>query len=58
MFETGAVQANECESKRQVWRHNRDNFFIFFNMKVYCEFTLESPQRGDSNETHIIPFSI
>ena len=23
---------------------------IFFNMKVYCVFSLESPQRGDSNE--------
>ena len=25
-------------------------FFIFFNMKVCCVFTLESPHRGDSNE--------
>ena len=25
-------------------------FSIFFNMKVYCVFSLESPQRGDSNE--------
>ena len=24
-------------------------FFIFFNMKVYCVFSLESPHRGDSN---------
>ena len=23
--------------------------FIFFNMKVYCLFSLESPPRGDSN---------
>ena len=23
---------------------------IFFNMKVYCVFSLESPHRGDSNE--------
>ena len=23
---------------------------IFYNMKVYCMFTLESPHRGDSNE--------
>ena len=23
---------------------------IFFNMKVYCVFSLESPRRGDSNE--------
>ena len=25
-------------------------FFIFFNMKVSCVFTLESLHRGDSNE--------
>ena len=25
-------------------------FFIFFKMKVYCVFSLESPHRGDSNE--------
>ena len=30
--------------------HNRDIFSIFFNMKVYCVFSLESPHRGDSNE--------
>ena len=24
-------------------------FSIFFNMKVYCVFSLESPHRGDSN---------
>ena len=29
--------------------HNRDIFPIFFNMKVYCVFSLESPHRGDSN---------
>ena len=27
-----------------------DIFLIFFNMKVYCVFSLESPRRGDSNE--------
>ena len=26
------------------------SFSIFFNMKVYCVFSLESPQRGDSND--------
>ena len=31
-------------------RHIRDSFSIFFNMKVFCVFSLESPQRGDSNE--------
>ena len=29
--------------------HNRDIFLIFFNMKVYCVFSSESPHRGDSN---------
>ena len=29
---------------------NRDIFMIFFDMKVCCMFSLESPQRGDSNE--------
>ena len=29
--------------------HNRDIFSIFFNMKVYCVFSLELPHRGDSN---------
>ena len=50
MFETGAVRANECYSQRQGRRHNRDIFSIFFNMKVYCVFSSESPQQGDSNE--------
>ena len=27
-----------------------DIFFIFFNLKVCCLFSLESPHRGDSNE--------
>ena len=27
-----------------------DIFSIFFNMKVYCMFSLESPHRGNSNE--------
>ena len=27
-----------------------DIFSIFFNIKVYCMFSLESPHRGDSNE--------
>ena len=29
---------------------NRDTSSIFFNMKVYFVFSLESPQRRDSNE--------
>ena len=42
-----------------------DIFLIFFNMKVYCVFSLESSHRGDSNENtqhtifnRNIPFSI
>ena len=27
-----------------------DIFSIFFNMKVFCVFSLKSPHRGDSNE--------
>ena len=27
-----------------------DIFWIFFNMKVYCVLSLESPHQGDSNE--------
>ena len=43
------------ESLRVYYRarsggHNRDILSIFFNMKVYCVFSLESPQQGDSNE--------
>ena len=50
MFETGVVRASECYLLRQVMRHNRDIFSIFFNIKVCCVFSLESPHRGDSNE--------
>ena len=27
-----------------------DLFSIFFNTKIFCVFSLESPHRGDSNE--------
>ena len=50
MFETGVVRANEYLSERQVRGHNRDIFSIFFDVKVCCVFSLESPHRGDSNE--------
>ena len=50
MFETGIVRANECYSLRQVMRHNRDIFSIFFYMKVSCVFSLELPHRSNSNE--------
>ena len=50
MFEAGVIRANECYSLRQVGRHNRAVFSIFFNMQVCCVFTLESSYRGDSND--------
>ena len=31
-------------------------FSVFFNMKVYCVFSLESPHRGDSSENTIYHF--
>ena len=37
-------------SEGQVRTHEKDIFSIFLDMKVYCVFSLESPQRGDSNE--------
>ena len=40
------VSVNHSRNRRQ----NRDIFLIFFNMTVYCVFSLESPHRGDSNE--------
>ena len=43
IFEARVVRANECKSERQVRRHNRDMFPIFFNMKVCYVFSLESP---------------
>ena len=52
MFETGVLRAIEGLLYSQVRRHtcNMDIFSIFFNMKVYCVFSLESPKRGESNE--------
>ena len=50
VVETGVVRAIKGLLQSQVRRHNRDILSIFFNMKVYCVFSLESPQRGDSNE--------
>ena len=31
-------------------KHYRDIFSIFYDIKVYCLFSLESPHQGDSNE--------
>ena len=50
MFETGVVRATEGLLQNQVRRHNGDILSIFFIMKVYCVFSLESPQQGNSNE--------
>ena len=57
LYEAGVVWATEGLLQSQVRRHYRDIFSIFFNMKVYCVFTLESPQRGDSNEYKTIYYS-
>ena len=60
MFETGVVRANAC-----VFHSTRSggiigNIFRFslFDMKVFCVFSLEMPNRGDSNEyTHYTIFN-
>ena len=44
LFEARVVRAIEGLQYSQVRKHNRDNFSIFFNMKVHCVFSLESPQ--------------
>ena len=31
-------------------KHYRDIFSIFYDIKVYCLFSLESPHQGGSNE--------
>ena len=49
MFETWVVRASEGKSWRQVRKQKRDIFSIFFSMKVYCVFSLESPHEGDPN---------
>ena len=50
MFETGLFEPMSVLIISQIRRNNRDIFLIFFNMKVFCVFSLESPHRGDSNE--------
>ena len=47
MLETGVVQVSDNHSIRI---EGRDIFLVFFNMKVYCGFSLESPHRGNFNE--------
>ena len=46
----GVARAIEGLLLSQVRRHNRNILFILFNMKEYFVFSLESPQRGGSNE--------
>ena len=50
MFGIGDVRVNGCESGRQVGSLNGNVFSIFYNMKVFCAFSVESPHRGDSDE--------
>ena len=50
MFEVGVVRASGCKPKPQIRKQNREMFSIFFYIKVYCVFSLESPHIGDSNE--------
>ena len=50
MFEIGVVRVVSVNNSAITGRHNRDVCSIFFNMKVYCVFSLELPHRGDSYE--------
>ena len=50
MFETGVVRANEINHSARSGGIIGIIFKIFFNMKVCCVFSLESPHRGDSND--------
>ena len=48
-FETGVVRANECDESARSGGKIRISL-VSNNMKVCCVFSLESPQKGDSNE--------
>ena len=50
MFETGAVRANEVNHTAMSGDIIGIFFSIFFNMKVFGVFSLESPHGGDSKE--------
>ena len=58
MFETGVVRANEVNHSPRSGGNIGIFFSSFFNMKVCCVYSLESPHRGDSNEYTHIPVSI
>ena len=45
-----SVNDSARSGSKQVRKQNMDIFSIFFNIKVYSVFSLESPHRGDSNE--------
>ena len=49
MFQTGVVRASECDN-HSARIGSKIEISLFFNMKVYCVFSLESPHRGDSGE--------
>ena len=50
MFETGVVLANEANHSARSGGIIGIFFSIFFNRKVCCVFSLDSPHLGDSNE--------
>ena len=54
IYETGVVRVHSARSGGIIGIF----FSIFFNMKVCCVFSLESPHRGYSNEYKNIPLSI
>ena len=49
VFETEVVRANEVNHSAMSGGITGIFFAIFFDMKVCCVFSLESPHRGDSN---------
>ena len=50
VFETGVVRLMSVNYSPRSGGIIRLNFYIFFNVKVRCVFSLQSPHRGDSNE--------
>ena len=50
MFKTGVVLANEVNQSAKSGGIIGISSRFFFNMKVFCVFSLESPHQGDSNE--------
>ena len=50
MLETGVFRANEVNNSARSGGIIGIFFSIFFNLKLCCVFSLESPHRGDSYE--------